>query len=183
MALIVMYTSVPYRTFIVSSENVYVSDRYGLIENVVSLSDQNDLLAAGCVTIIPVPTYVVPTGITKQAAQNILAGQPVISNLTGQLILAQANFINNCKAPVIAGTSGNIGQSVQLAASYLTLSDWSGVIGSPSLIANVMYFLSASVAGTMTSTPPSAAGEIVLRMGLAIDGQTLAILTNNPIQL
>lgn len=53
MALIVMLSPVPFKTFAVSSGNVYVSDRYGIINSVVSVADQRDLVSAGCAVLNP----------------------------------------------------------------------------------------------------------------------------------
>ena len=50
--MIVMLSQIPFRSFNVSSGNVYVADQYGIIENVVSVADQADLAAAGCATLL-----------------------------------------------------------------------------------------------------------------------------------
>jgi hypothetical protein len=50
--MIIMLSAVSYRSFICSSGNVYVADQYGVIENVASVDDQDDLASAGCATLL-----------------------------------------------------------------------------------------------------------------------------------
>lgn len=54
--MIVMLSQIAYRSFTVSSGNVYVADQYGIIPNVASEDDQRDLVNAGCATLNPNPT-------------------------------------------------------------------------------------------------------------------------------
>lgn len=54
--MIVVLSPIPYKSFTVSSGNVYVADQYGLIPNVQSIADQNDLVSAGCSVLSPSPT-------------------------------------------------------------------------------------------------------------------------------
>lgn len=53
---IFVLSPVPYKTFSVSSGNVYVADQFGIIASVVSTADQAELVAAGCATLNPNPT-------------------------------------------------------------------------------------------------------------------------------
>ncbi len=51
-----MLSSIPNRSFTVSSGNVYVADQYGVIQNVQTPNDQQDLISAGCAVLTPPPT-------------------------------------------------------------------------------------------------------------------------------
>ena len=81
--MITMLSQIPYRSFIVSSGNVYVADQYGIIENVVSTADQSDLATAGCATLYPNPPQDL-LGYKIGANFNISTDQ-LISNLNNSL--------------------------------------------------------------------------------------------------
>lgn len=51
----IMLSPVPFKSFAVTSGNVYVADQFGIINNVVSTQDQADLTSAGCATLNPNP--------------------------------------------------------------------------------------------------------------------------------
>lgn len=74
--MIVMFSQIPYRSFNVSSGNVYVADQYGIIPNVQSQADQTDLAAAGCSTLTPNPTdllgYLIGANFNSTADQQIV---------------------------------------------------------------------------------------------------------------
>ena len=77
--MIIMLSQVAYRSYTVSSGNVYVADQYGIISNVVSTADQADLATAGCATLLGnAPTDLL--GYKIGANFNITTDQ-IISNL------------------------------------------------------------------------------------------------------
>lgn len=53
---IIMLSPVPYKSFSVTSGNVYVADQFGIISSVATVADQSDLSKAGCATLNPNPT-------------------------------------------------------------------------------------------------------------------------------
>jgi len=71
--MIIMLSQVPYKSFTVSSGNVYVADQYGVIPNVQSTADQNDLASAGCATLAPNATdllgYIIGANMNSTADQ------------------------------------------------------------------------------------------------------------------
>lgn len=71
--MIVMFSQIPYRSFNVTSGNVYVADQYGIIPNVASQADQLDLASAGCSTLSPNPTdllgYIIGANFNSTADQ------------------------------------------------------------------------------------------------------------------
>ncbi len=75
--MIIMLSQVPYRSFVVSSGNVYVADQYGVIENVVSVDDQGDLATAGCATLAPNPSDLL--GYLIGANFNVTTDQLIIN--------------------------------------------------------------------------------------------------------
>ena len=92
---------------------------------------------------------------SAEADVNILAGQPVSMNNQGHLVLAKAdssstmNVVGVCLTDTLATVACKYGFS-----TVLTLSDWTSVIGSPSLLVGVVYFLSPTSAGMLTPISP-----------------------------
>lgn len=79
----IMLSSVPNKTYVVSSQNVYVADQYGIITNVQTPNDQQDLINAGCAVLTPPPTDLL--GKLLGANFNVTTDQiitfPLASNL------------------------------------------------------------------------------------------------------
>lgn len=112
----------------------------------------------------------------KEAAANILAGQPVYVTLGNQLALAQADTFAKSQITGLA-TADTL---ATFAAPYrlvgkLTLADWTDIVGSTTLTVGSAYYLSAATAGTLTTTPPSTTGHRVVKVGRAIASDTMAI--------
>lgn len=70
-----MLSVIPARTFVVSSGNVYVADQFGVIQNVSTSADQQDLIDAGCAVLTPTPTNLL--GKLLQADFNVVTDQPI----------------------------------------------------------------------------------------------------------
>lgn len=115
----------------------------------------------------------------------VVKGQPVYVNALGQIDTAKAdaaltaNVIGFVRDDSIA--AGVAGQ-VQLQGQ-LYMPDWTAVTGSPSLTVNSEYYLSPTNTGTITTTPPSTAGQFLAFVGFAVDANTLMILWERPIRL
>lgn len=123
------------------------------------------------------------TNVTKTAAVTIVAGQVVRPNGSGQLVLAQANTTNNAKGAMLAASGAAISFTAQLAQAFLSLGDWTTATGAATLTVGALYFLSPTVAGGLTTTPPVSAGQVVLHIGTAIDTTTLLLSGSDPITL
>lgn len=93
----------------------------------------------------------------------------------------------------VESTSGAVGLAnadvvALVAGNYITegqieKSDWTSVVGSTLLTPGAVYFLSKDSPGLMTTTPPSVAGEYVVRVGRAISNMVFDIEISQPILL
>lgn len=70
-----------------------------------------------------------------------------------------------------------------LTEGLLSLPDWTAVTGSAALVAKATYFLDPSTPGRLTSTAPSAAGQVVQIVGREVAPDTLEIEIEPPILL
>lgn len=109
----------------------------------------------------------------------VIIGTPVYNDAAGGFKKAQADAqatgrtIGLTRADVAAGESG----SIQLSGAItLTTAEWDAICGtSGGLSFNTPYYLSAATAGKLTATPPSAAGEVVQQVIIALS-TTLAVI-------
>lgn len=95
-------------------------------------------------------------------------GQPVYVASAGHVALGDADAANTSGVVGLvytAATSGNNGE--YLAQGVITQADWTAVIGTASLTAGSVYYLSATT-GQLTTTAPSAVGQRVVRCGRAL---------------
>lgn len=82
---------------------------------------------------------------------------------------------------IAASASGAIQTDGTLTA---TTTQWDAVTGQTGgLTSGAIYFLSATTAGRLTTTAPSASGEYVVRLGRAISTTALEISVEPPILL
>ena len=82
-----------------------------------------------------------------------------------------------CKdASVTSGQTGNF-----VTAGQLAVADWTSIIGSATLTAGAIYYLSGATGGLLTATAP-VAGYIV-EVGVAISTTLMQIRICRPIQL
>ena len=70
-----------------------------------------------------------------------------------------------------------------LTDGILTSTDWTEVVGEATLTVGSVYFLSDTVAGTLTTTAPTTTGSFVTRVGTAISTTTLEVTISRPISL
>lgn len=113
---------------------------------------------------------------TNGNAGAITIGMPVYVKSDGNVDKASAAASGTKRvlglvatASIAAATSGNIQTD-----GVLVSADWTAVAGSATLTPGADYFLSAT-AGQITATAPSASGQYVCRVGLAIAADTLEI--------
>lgn len=89
---------------------------------------------------------------------------------------AQANAVGTKDALAVAMAAIGAGTP----GSYQT----DGIIGGlTGLVAGTVYYLSAATAGLITSVAPSAAGQYVVRIGIAISTTELELQIQRPIAL
>lgn len=71
---------------------------------------------------------------------------------------------------------------VQLTGS-LTLADWTNVAGVVSLTPRQLYYVDYTTPGKLTTTVPTATGQLIQIVGVAITTDTLDIILNPPVLL
>ncbi len=91
---------------------------------------------------------------------------------------ATSGVVGICAGDVEAGSAG-----VLQTEGQITRDDWTAVAGVASLTPGVVYYLSPTTAGQITSTAPTAAGQSVVVIGRATCVDTLDIELSPPILL
>jgi len=109
-------------------------------------------------------------------ASAIGAGQPVRIDNSGKMQVAQADSYANAVGLIgLAESAASPGFPGQATPQSLTLTDWTAITGAASLVPGAVYWLSASAPGQLTTTVPTAAGTVQLRIGVAASTSTLAL--------
>jgi len=119
--------------------------------------------------------------LEKVAAETVLAGQCVRPNPLGNLVLAQADSVNNATGVLVALEAASSGFALALAQGSATLVDWTDATGVANLVPRSNYFLSATQPGKLTTSPPSSG--VVLLVGTALDATTLSLVPSAPLTL
>ena len=94
----IMFSPIPNRTIVATnSATLYTADANGIIPNVATLADQNDLKGAGCILLAPVISELI--GTIKGANFNASAAgngvdQPVTWGITGKFRIRRITFTN-----------------------------------------------------------------------------------------
>jgi hypothetical protein len=114
---------------------------------------------------------------TFVAGQALLKGQPFIWQ-AGKIWAAY----NDVMGFVIADVEIN-GTALAITSGQVSRDDWTPVAGSISLEMGVPYFLNPLVAGTITTTPPSAQGQFVIELGRALTDKVFDVKINPPMGL
>lgn len=125
---------------------------------------------------------------TNDNAGAIVIGSPVYQKTNGNVDLGRANASGTVQlvglvrdASIAASASGSIQTDGVLTA---TTGQWDSVTGQTGgLTTGSVYYLSATTAGRLTTTAPSAAGEFVVRVGLALSSTELDISIQPPVKL
>lgn len=113
--------------------------------------------------------------MTQVTAEALKAGQPLYVGASGLLYLASAAAgLRRGIVDGFARTDAASGQPCQVEDHHLTLADWTAVTGSVSLVPGRRYFLDTPT-GRLTASAPSGAGVFVIRVGVALNAQTLKI--------
>src|SRR5438046_2469988 len=108
-------------------------------------------------------------------------GQPLAVHSSG-VGLVRANATDNNKNAVgLAVFGASIGNSETVQTNgVFRLGNWTHVTGSEALAPLAAYFLDAA-GGLLTITPPSVAGQVVQRVGVAVSGTELELNLEPPI--
>jgi len=129
-----------------------------------------------------------PLQLTNGESVPVVAGQAVYVSANGVGRLAKANGLATASvvglikdASIPAGLSGGVvvnGVVVATAAQWDTVTGGSG-----GLTPGTAYYLSPATSGSITPTPPSADGQFVCRLGVAISATSLWLNIEQVIQL
>ena len=124
--------------------------------------------------------------LNDQGAQ-VNPGACVYTDTSGTFMLAKADAAATSNPfglvvnTIITGASGNVATDGILT---LTTAQWNTITGGSSgLTAGANYFLSATTAGGLTTTPPSIVGQYVVKVGQALSTTTMAINFGFRVQL
>lgn len=122
---------------------------------------------------------------TNQNVAAITIGQPVYIQgaNTVDLALADAKATSGVIGLVSDASIDPSAVGTILTDGILTSTDWTAVVGEATLTAGSVYFLSDTVAGTLTTTATTTAGSFVTRVGTAISTTTLEVTISRPIGL
>jgi hypothetical protein len=141
-----------------------------------------ELTRAGTADTVDNPAIETVTNNAAAAAgaNDIIPGSPVKSNGASTVALAQADSVANAQVLGLAretiaedGGTGSIGTSGKIT---LTTGEWDAVTGgSGGLTPTQKYWLDEATAGLLTSTPPSADGEVIAPLGIAKSATILDI--------
>jgi len=118
--------------------------------------------------------------LTNGNAGSIVIGAPVYASAVNTVDKARANAVGTTNviglvydASIAAASSGGVLMDGILSA---TTGEWDAVAGTTGgLTRDVIYYLSSSTAGLLTSTAPSSVGEFVVSVGIAISTTELKI--------
>ena len=122
---------------------------------------------------------------TNQSTGAIFIGQPVYIAAadTVDLALADAKATSGVIGLVLDASIDSSVVGTILTDGILTSTDWTAVVGAATLTVGSVYFLSDTVAGTLTTTATTTAGSFVTRVGTAISTTTLEVTISRPIGL
>ncbi len=118
------------------------------------------------------------------SASTFITGQPVYIAGADLVNLAIANsritseVLGVCFEDIPPGLTGKI-----LTRGYLTLADWTDIVGVAALTPGAVYYLDPQTAGTLTSTPPTQSKYYLVRVGRALNTTTLEVVPRAPIAL
>ena len=113
---------------------------------------------------------------TAEAAEDVLAGQPVYLDNDGKIRLAQASSALSSR---VVGFAKDAALATFLCTfvsdSQVVLGDWTSVVGATTLQKGKTYYLSPLSAGEITDIPPSTEGTYVVKVGTAMTTTKLDI--------
>ena len=144
----------------------YEPNYRGLVDAVIDLKE-------GFPTFAPLQV-----GFDATAFENVTEGDALYMRTSdGQVGKATASDGTSEAATVVGFANATASANATVKVIVVGLKTMSG------LDAGDLYFLSPSTAGAITLTPPSSAGQAVVRLGEAATTTTLAIQIEPPIKL
>jgi len=118
------------------------------------------------------------------ADSQIKIGHALYIKSNGHADLAQANGASSVQVAGVALSDAAAASTVKyITEGKVTRSDWTEVIGTTALTPGITYFLSSTTAGLLTATAPTTVGQYVVRVGRALDAETLDIEIELPVRL
>lgn len=113
----------------------------------------------------------------------VVPGQPVyIDTATQHTKLGNASALTSSFIAGLIATAGAPGSTVSVAIMRLVVADWTSIVGAANLSIGSTYFL-ATVAGHLTTIPPSVIGQCSTIVGEAISSTEMKIEIEPPILL
>lgn len=128
----------------------------------------------GKVSITVLPTGIGADTVTATASENLAAGDLV--NLHGASLVRKADGANNRRA------HGFVISSVLSGAQALVYCEGS-ITGLTGITVGDPYYLSATVAGQATATPPNVAGNISQEIGVGATSTSISFEPQQPVLL
>lgn len=128
------------------------------------------------------PGVLVP--LTLQTDDTVSKGMAVyVSGVTGHFARAIASSVATSTVVGLVDADTAPGFAANASRDAITLSDWTAITGSALLVPGADYFLSPTSSGGLTLTPPSAAGQCVVHVGVALSTVELVLSLGDPILL
>ena len=118
-----------------------------------------------------------------EAAEDLLAGQPLRLDGTGKAVLARADMAGQADVAALAGADTLAGVAVALTRGRVTRADWTAITGAAALAPGALYYLDPAAPGQLTQTPPGIIGQYLTRIGRALDSQTFQAAIEPPVLL
>lgn len=136
-------------------------------------------------TLVGAATSIDTFGMTNAEATAIIIGAPVYIFATGSVKKAQANAMGTSRimglvydVTISNGAIGNICTDGPVTA---TTTQWDAVTGQTGgLTPGSAYYLDAATVGKITATPPSAAGQTVVNLGIALSTTVFDVTVTPP---
>jgi hypothetical protein len=133
--------------------------------------------------------------LTNANASTIQPGSPVYCSAAGAMNLAKADAAATAECiglawlPVPRGSpasvpSGALGLAQEIDSLPLTTAQWDVVTGAVGgLTPGARYYVSATTAGMLTTTAPSAVGQFIVPVGIALSTTVMRLRLQSPIGL
>jgi hypothetical protein len=163
-------------TMILLDQAIGVKDLFETLIDPVTFSHENTI-SGGRMTLHPPDVTATFTSTTSKGMAVYVDGANTVD--LGQAdVESTALVIGLAEEDVSAGGTGNY-----LTEGQVEQSDWTAVTGSATLVTGATYYLSTTVAGGLTITPPSTDGDIVVRVGTALSTTEIDIEIAQPVLL
>lgn len=123
-----------------------------------------------------------------ETATALVIGAPAYMFAAGSVKRAQANAASTSKVIGlgydVSTAFGASGQLINSGVMTATTAQWDAVTGGTGgLVFNTTYYLDATTVGKLTPTAPSATGQSVVQVGVALSTTDMEILLGSPILL